>query len=245
MKKFLAGTAVCAIPIALLSVAAPAAAATSDGTLTVTVANDVNLNGTRDGVDAPLDNVRVRIVDGDDAFVEVRTDANGVATFAPSDGVTGGQYRVEVMNPDTGRFTDAQILDGRTGAQYAPTVSFVDLSDGANAELSVGFIDYTTLGPDNATAFSAVQPDSVYPNGETTGIYSIAYDLSPSTVTDLTDQASIGSVYGIGVNTDTRDVYAGAYAKRGSAYGPSGPGAIYRVNALTGAQDTYATVDNA
>ena len=245
MKKFLAGTAVCAIPIALLSVAAPAAAATSDGTLTVTVANDVNLNGTRDGLDAPLENVRVRIVDGSDAVVEVRTDASGVATFSPSEELTGGQYRVEVINPDAGRFTDAQILDEHTGTQYAPTVSFVDLSDGTDADLSVGFIDYTVLGPDNATAFSAVQPDSVFPNGETTGIYSIAYSLAPGTVTDLTDQGSIGAVYGIGVNTDTRDIYAGAYAKRGSVYGPSGPGAIYRVNDLTGAFETYATVDDA
>src|SRR5690606_13239469 len=137
MKKLLAGTAVCAIPIALLSVAAPAAAATSDGTLTVTVANDVNVNGTRDSVDAPLDDVRVRIVDSEDAVVEVRTDADGVATFTPSDGVAGGQYRVEVINPNTGRFTDTQIVDGRAGAQYAPTVSFVDLSNGTDAELSV------------------------------------------------------------------------------------------------------------
>ncbi|QOR71082.1 carboxypeptidase regulatory-like domain-containing protein [Ruania alkalisoli] len=248
LRRIIGAGAACVLTGGLLAAGlVPAAAAPADGSITVTVVEDRNLDSARNGADAPLENVQVRFVDAAGDVITRSTDASGVATLlAAENDLVGGQYRVEVGNPNVGIYTEAQILDAHAEPEFAPAVSFVDVADGQDATLSVGYVDHTELGPEGATLYSAVQPDDIWPaSGESTELYSIDYFFSPSTISDVTPRSTFGSVYGIGVDQDNRDIYAGAYAKRGSEYGPDGPGAIYRVNALTGATETYVVVPNA
>jgi hypothetical protein len=52
-------------------------------------------------------------------------------------------------------------------------------------------------------------------------------------------------VYGIAFHPTEPALYASAYHKREKAFGPGGPGAIYRIDLATGAVDHWATVPNA
>ncbi|MGW8482384.1 SdrD B-like domain-containing protein [Microbacterium sp. NPDC055903] len=246
MKKFLAATTSVAA-IAALSIAyAPAAmAAPGDGTITVTVVNDRNVNSTRDAADLPLNNVQVRITDSSGHTVTRNTNATGQIVLAAGDAgntLVGGKYRIDVANPSTGTYTEAPILDGHADPQFAPATSFVDVLDGEAAAVSVGYVDVSTLGPENAQIFSAIQPDSIWPGAsENKEIYTVPYRLDEA-VSPVTTRVTTGSVYGIGLDQDAQKIYAGAYAKRGSTYGSGGPGAIYRVDPWTGATEVYATV---
>ncbi|WP_433673986.1 SdrD B-like domain-containing protein [Microbacterium gorillae] len=248
MRRLIAGGAVGALAATLLTVGgvSPAVAATGDGTISVTVVQDTNVNKRHDPADVPLDNVEVRITDAAGDSLTVRTDATGVATLAAAENtLAGGRYRVEVTNPNVFRFSEAQVADDHAdAASLDPAVSFVDVRDGADANVAVGYVDYSTLGVDGARIFSAVQPDDAGAGGTGTGVYNVKYDLSGG-VNALTDRSELGAVYGIGIDTETAELYVGAYAKRGSLYGPAGAGGIYRVNSATGAWETYAVVADA
>ena len=249
MKKTLASTAVLATAAALSLVVAPAAqAAAGDGTITLTVVKDVNANSTRDAADTPLNGVTVRFTDSANHTFTRSTNSSGQVVLGGADAgntLVGGRYRIEVTNPNTGTYSEARILDAHAEPQLAPATSFVDVSGGADATLSVGYVEVGTLGPSNATIYSAVQPDSIWPGAtETKEVYRVPYRLNaqPSAVTT---RLTVGSVYGIGLDQAEQKIYAGAYAKRGSAYGSGGPGAIYRIDPFTGANEVYATVADA
>ena len=55
----------------------------------------------------------------------------------------------------------------------------------------------------------------------------------------------VGAVWGLAYSAGGRALYAGAYRKRGVALGPGGPGAIYRVDMVTGAVSTFVSVPDA
>ncbi|MEV4776959.1 SdrD B-like domain-containing protein [Microbacterium sp. LWH12-1.2] len=226
--------------------ASSAVAATGDGTISVTVVQDANVNRTHDGLDVALSGVQVRIHDIDGEFITVETDGDGVATLAAAENtLVGGRYRIEVVNPNASIYSEAQIADGHSGAEFAPAVSFVDVRNGADTAFSVGYVDYTTLGVDGARLYSAVLPNDIWPeqnNG--VEVYGIDYKLNGS-ASQITSTNTIGAVYGIGIDSENLDLYAGAYAKRGSLYGPGGSGAIYRVNTVTGDWEIYTTVADA
>ena len=51
----------------------------------------------------------------------------------------------------------------------------------------------------------------------------------------LATQEQIGATWGLGVDGNARTLYAAAFHKRATAFGPGGPGGIYRVDLATGA----------
>ncbi|MGB3731998.1 SdrD B-like domain-containing protein [Microbacterium sp.] len=249
MKKLTACTAAFATVAAMSFVFIPPASAdTGDGTITVSVVKDVNVSSTRDAADAPINGVTVRISDASGHTITRSTNAGGQVVLAATDAgntLVGSKYRVDVVNPNAGVYSEATILDGHAEPQFAPTTSFVDVSAGADATLSVGYVDRSTLGASNATIYSALQPDSIWPGAtENKEIYSVPYRLNKPPAA-VTQRVTTGSVYGIGLDQKAQKIYAGAYAKRGSTYGPGGPGAIYRVDPFTGATEVYATVADA
>lgn len=61
----------------------------------------------------------------------------------------------------------------------------------------------------------------------------------------LATSGQIGAAYGIAYQPAERAIYVAAYHKRGSPFGPGGPGAIYRVEPATGNVALWATVPNA
>ncbi len=249
MKRLLASATAASLAVGGIAIgaAAPAFADPGDGTLTVHVVNDVDYDSTRGASDVPLEAVTVRLVDAAGNVRPATTDASGVATFAPDATLAGGAYRLEVVNPDADRLSEAQIIDGHTGDQFAPAVSFVDLAGGADQAVSVGFTDTVLMGAKDAVLYSALQPNDLWqPKANTPEVYSIPFGFTNTTpITKVTQNPTIGSVYGIGVDSQRDMVYAGAFAKRGSEYGPGGSGALYRVNPATGASEVYATIPNA
>ncbi|MGN7979398.1 SdrD B-like domain-containing protein [Microbacterium sp. 22195] len=249
MKKLTAGAVALATVAAMTVAVAPAAMADAgDGTITLTVVEDVNASSARDAVDTPLNGVTVRIADAAGHTVTRTTNASGQVVVAAGDAgntLVGGKYRIAVTNPNTGLYSEAHVVDGHAEPQFAPATSFVDVSGGKVATVSVGYLELAALGAANATIFSAVQPDSIWPGAtENKEIYSVPYRLNKAPVA-VTPRVTTGSVYGIGIDQKAQKLYAGAYAKRGSAYGPGGPGAIYRVDPFTGTTDVYATVADA
>jgi len=225
----------------LAAVAAPAVAA--GGNVSVTVVNDRNLNNKLDtDVDALLDGVTVTVTDSDGTSVNGDTGNDGVASIDTST-LNGGQYRVEVKNPDPNKWTEAQVEDG---SDFTPGVSFVNGAE--DAQLTVGYVDFTTLGPTNAALYSAIQGVKNYSSGavaDNNALYRIPISLTGPSY--LSTQGQTGTLYGIGVDSRAQQVYAGAYAKRGTDYGPGGAGAVYRYDALTGKLDAqpYVVVPDA
>ncbi len=61
----------------------------------------------------------------------------------------------------------------------------------------------------------------------------------------LARQRDVGTVWGLAYSPAEHAVYAAAYQKRGSFFGPGGPGAVYRVDLTTGAVTRFADVPNA
>ena len=250
MKKLIAGAAACAMPIALLSLAPPAFADTSDGTITVRVIQDRNLNGENDlaaGLDVDLQTT-VTFSDGESS-IDVET-SDGVAVLdASNNTLSGGTYRVDVATPNGPAESSTQYSVAPTSDEFSPATSFVDVSDGADQDLVVGYVDYTVLGLESARIISAGQLSDVLNRTDGPEVYSIPADYDYQTpVTTITSQDlgnRIGSVYGVGVQSTRQEAFFGAYAKRGTDYGPLGPGGIYRVNFITGAVEPYAVVPNA
>jgi Mg-chelatase subunit ChlD len=54
----------------------------------------------------------------------------------------------------------------------------------------------------------------------------------------------IGASYGLAVDPEGRSIYVAAYHKRGTPFGPLGPGGIYRVDLESGDVERWATVAN-
>ena len=226
--------------------ASAALAAPGDGTLTIRVVSDTNFNSERDATDTAISGVTVRISDASGHTVTRTTNGSGLVTLNAGDGgntLVGGKYRVDVVNPNATNYSEATVIPGHAEPQFVPATSFVDLAGGAATALSVGYVDMRTIGAANAMIYSAVQPDSIWPSGGTSRLelYKVPYKLNAAP-TAITVEPTIGTVYGIGLDQKRNEIYAGAYAKRGSAYGPGGPGAVYRVNPDTGAWELYVTV---
>ena len=65
----------------------------------------------------------------------------------------------------------------------------------------------------------------------------VAFHASPDGRSEhevLATQAQIGPTWGVGVDGAAQTLYAGAFHKRATAFGPAGPGGIYRVDLSAG-----------
>ncbi|WP_162621924.1 SdrD B-like domain-containing protein [Microbacterium suaedae] len=253
MRKISAGLAAIALTASTLAVTDAimtgdaASAATDDGALSLRVVVDADRDRAESVSDAGLEGVEVAVTDANGESITLKTDANGYVELAGAGNpLIGGQYRVEVANPDDARYTDAQLADGGEYPSLAPTTSFVDLSGGQSAQLAVGFDDRQSVTGLDATVYSAVHPESIR-SGEADGgteVYAVPYDLSAEIET-LTTEGTVGAAYGVGIDPAAGEVYLGAHAKRGSSYSAAGTGAIHRVDPATGAVELYATVADA
>ncbi|HWV49483.1 MAG TPA: SdrD B-like domain-containing protein, partial [Microbacterium sp.] len=246
MRRALAGATAVSTVVALAAFggAVAAHADPTDGTITVRVADDRNLNGYRDTIDAPLNGVTVMVFDTNGDSVTAQT-ADGVAVIDTS-ALSGGRYRVEVTNPDSATYTESSIdLASTKETAFDPAVGFVDVSSG-DAVVEVGYVDISKVGVENGLIFSAFQDNMASNAANVTELYSLPVSLNAAEKSDLTVRGTYGTVYGIGVDSDYREVYLGAYAKRAADYGTAGPGAIYRYDALDEENDgLWAVVPNA
>jgi acetyltransferase-like isoleucine patch superfamily enzyme len=128
--------------------------------------------------------------------------------------------------------------------KLSSTTEFVDVTGGNNAYVNTSFWYPPYYCQDNAAVCDASQPwDAPLPNTTDLGVadptertlISAPYHLDQQDQ-PLATKADTGVVYGIAYDRAHHRIFSAAYAKRGSQYGPGGPGAIYLTD-LAGTDD--------
>ena len=214
----------------------------------------------------------VHLYDDAGNHISALTDDAGIAVLDPSSDLVGGRYRVQVDNPRPDFFYPAHAANGQsaqaakitaadlqsaTNAKLSTTVEFVDVRENRDAYVNVAFWYPPYYCQENPAICSASQPWSASPPGATSAptektLLSMPYRLNQDD-RPLATVAETGAVYGIAYDREHQRIFSAAYAKRGSAYGPGGPGAIYVTDLSTttfpltaaGPTSLWATVPNA
>ncbi|MEV7002970.1 SdrD B-like domain-containing protein [Streptomyces sp. NPDC093982] len=236
----------------VVSVGSPAVADAGDGEATIRVVREVNANGTWDQALEPgWAGVQVVLTDDEGNSITGTTTANGTVTLDPGTTLSGGKYRVEVKNPDSKVYFPGMakprtsLLDTQ---DLSSNVEFVDLSAGKNVEITTSFWSPEDYCQQNATLVTACANSALPPSPSTDRtLTSFPFNArgTYNQITDLATNAETGTLWGIGYNKVTKQLFSGAFAKRDADYGPGGPGAIYVTNPATQQTHVFATVPNA
>ncbi|MFJ1757230.1 SpaA isopeptide-forming pilin-related protein [Kitasatospora sp. NPDC088134] len=253
-SRLAAGTTVLALCAGYLgALAAPAGAQAGDGAVTVRVVRKVTADGLWQGaaLEPGMGGVTVTLTDDAGTSIDGTTAADGTVTLnAGASGLTGGKYRVQVLNPKPGvlfsAFADRQGLDGAPN-RLSSTEEFVDLSGGKKVSYTTGLWNPGDYCQKNAPLVTACIRSEVPPaDPATRTLVTFPYNArgDNNQTTDLATKTQTGAVYGIGWNKQQKRIFSGAHAHRGSAYGPGGPGGIYLTDRATGATTLYTTVPN-
>ncbi|MFJ9587293.1 SdrD B-like domain-containing protein [Streptomyces acidicola] len=228
--------------------AVPAAASTSDGTLTVEVLRDFFGTGViNKTMDVPQRGMKVEISDPAGRHVTGVTDATGKVVVSQSTVLSGGQYRVDVSIPAP--YSDyLQAAPASTAENnFDSFTSFVDVSDGKNASVVTGVWNPADYALPDSRYYVAVQNGA---NGtDTRALVAFGTKTRGTCPTDvscpetLATQSQVGTTFGLAYDKYRGRVFQGAFARRYAAYGPQGGGAIYTVPANGGsAPELFARV---
>ncbi|MFJ8045560.1 SpaA isopeptide-forming pilin-related protein [Kitasatospora sp. NPDC096147] len=231
-----------------------AEAAAGDGSVTVRVVREVNGNGAYDSVLEPgMAGVTVNLTDDAGTTISGTTGTNGQVTLnAGTSTLTGGKYRVQVINPKPGVLYSA--FADRTGLSGAPnklssTEEFVDLSGGKNVSYTTAFWNPGDYCQKNAPLVTACIRSDIAPVDAATTRTLVQFPYNARGVdnqtTNLATKAQTGALYGIGYGKQKKWIFSGAHAHRGAGYGPSGQGAIYLTDRATNTTTLFTTVPNA
>ncbi|WP_164992565.1 SdrD B-like domain-containing protein [Streptomyces sp. L2] len=236
----------------LAAVVAPAVADTGDGTALVRVVQEVNANGTWDQALEPgIAGVTVTLTDTAGHSVTGTTQADGTVRLSPGTSLTGGKYRIEVKNPQPGALFPGFASpkdDLSSPTTLSSNVEFVNLSGGSNVEMTTSFWrpeDYCQKNVALVTACENPTIPTPVPDTSRT-LTSLPFNARGeyNQLTTLATNADTGTVWGIGYNKVTRQLFSGEYAKRGTKYGPDGPGAVYQTDPATKQTHLFTTVPN-
>lgn len=187
-----------------------------------TVFNDTNSNGSQQPNEPGVSGVTVTVTPTSGAPTTATTDAQGNWTAGAS-----GAVRIEYSLP-------AGYFDGTHGTSSGTSVQFSNAGDCAN-----------DLGVLTSTQYCQSNPDLVTPcyvfgdyNGEfgnVKGAAEIAWNSSGvATVGSVATHSQIGSTWGVAYDRLRNDLFLGTFIKRHTSIGPSGTGAIYKVDRDTG-----------
>ncbi|MFF0742964.1 SdrD B-like domain-containing protein [Streptomyces sp. NPDC004111] len=237
---------------AVLSVQSASADA-GDGSAKIRVVREVNANGKWDQVLEPgLGGVTVVLTDADGRSITGKTAADGTVTLAPGAQLRGGKYRVEVKNPKPGVMFPGFASpkdDLSDPTVLSSNVEFVDLKGGQDAEVTTSFwnpADYCQKNAELLTACIGKDVEGFNDPDTRRTLVGFPYDARgvDNQTTNLSDKATTGALYGIGWSKQKKWVFSGALAKRGSKYGPGGPGAIYLTDRQSEQTSLFTTVPN-
>lgn len=202
---------------------------------TRTVANDSG-NGTISlAIDRGIGNVAITAYDSAGTVRGSTTSAaNGTYTL----NATGtGPYRIQFTNLPTGFFSGPRGSDSGTTVQFVP--------DGNSSNVSLGLVrpaDYSQDAPvlvteryvlgsrtgPNANAAVIVSFNYSAGAGATDGVLSDYTQATGGAALAVT-QSQVGTTWGLAYHRFTQTVYAAAYMKLLSGFGPDGTGAIYQM----------------
>jgi hypothetical protein len=236
--------------------AAPAVAAPGDGTIKVRVVQDYNGDGGWDDpfIEPGLAGVTVRVTDQAGATQDLTTDADGMVDIVGPP----GSYRIVAINPDPATLEPAPAHEKTGTAEtpakkwLSPNEEFVTVNANQTVEMTTAFWDSSDYCQSNPLIVTACQPPmfnsggGLANNADGDTLVTAPYRAEGADVgkTTLSNKAETGALYGIGYRRQDKRVFAGAFAKRGSAYGPGGAGAIYVTDANGGPATLWGTVPN-
>lgn len=212
------------------------------GTITGKVFHDYNANGLRDmtttinnngagttgvAIDAGVMGVLVTAYDTSGAAVGTAvTVADGSYSLAVSG---NGPYRIEFTSiPVT--FQPGPVGSGADGS--GTTVQFV--SDPNAADVNLGLVcadQYCQNDPIIATSCFVFGDAVNGPNANQPAIVGFAYDAvgaSPNPL-QIADTNQVGPTFGLAWQRSSGSLFASAFMKRHTGFGPGGTGAIYRI----------------
>lgn len=216
------------------------------------VFRDFNANGTYDNnssfQEVGLSGITIKAFDANDPPGTPTSTAisttNGSYTLTGL--ANGADYRLEFSWSESWLMPSAA---GGTSVQFA--------KDGAvNVDFALmNPVDYSQQAPDLVTTMSVLGPtDAATASGKDfrglSNLVKFPYtgEGYPGSVgyiapTVLAKHKDIGSTFGLAYDRNTGSVFAGAFYKRASGFGPGGPGAIYRIS-QGGAISIQATIPN-
>ncbi|MEU0535569.1 SdrD B-like domain-containing protein [Amycolatopsis tolypomycina] len=245
MKRLTAFGAVLLLASTVFPLAAPAAPAVadaSDGTLTVRVIRDLNGNGNYEpALETGVAGIPVKVTDSAGATATGTTGADGTVKLATT-GLAGGKYRVEASVPASMPY----LKPAPAGGGLSSLTSFVDVSGGKKADLTMGLWNPADYCQDNPTLVTACQRNGIAPGIDPKARSLVSFPFTArgtgTPPTALATQGDTGTVYGIAYRKADKRIFSSAYAKRAAAYGPDGPGAIYVTNPATKATSLFTKV---
>ncbi|MFM8387797.1 MAG: SdrD B-like domain-containing protein, partial [Actinomycetota bacterium] len=204
----------------------------ASGTISGTVYQDYNADGSLDvattvnPADTGVGGVRVRAYDSTGALVGVATTAsNGTYSLAVSNAATTA-VRIEFDTPEG--FVESPSMTPTTG------------SNNSSRPTAIQF----TVVPDSGINFSIAKPDE-YLLGTSDRIVGVTFQKGPSTYNSLSDTIAsttwslasptwnlanwgeTGALWGLAWNRTTKRLWSSAVIRRGSGLGPKGIGGLY------------------
>lgn len=228
----------------------------SAGQVTGNVYVDGNTNGAHDPSETGVSDIVVSAYDAGGNRVSTTTTTAGQFTLL---GLRlGSPYRIEFTNLPVSMSAGPHGVDSQTTVAFTTAVAVGTAPTTSPGHINLGLVDLTTTTSCNDVAeinlattcygFGATGdapaiiefPYSSGNDGSSTN--SADYD-GPHPVLATTQQ--VGSVHGLAYDAVANTLYAAAFMKRHSAFGPAGPGAIYRLDLDSDAVTTFATVANA
>jgi uncharacterized repeat protein (TIGR01451 family) len=217
-------------------------------TITGNVFRDYNYDGVREqqiGVytEPPIPGITVTAYDATGtAVATATTDANGNYTLTVTAGVP---LRIEF----TGQ--PSYLREGTFGFGSDPTgsrtsVTFVTAPPGGLTDVNAAFVnptDFCGADPTQAQIVTACYRGGASAGNTGPALVRFPYNFAtPDTTIVGFDQ--VGATFGLAYQRTTNTLFASAYLKRHSDFGPSGPGAIYSYNLTTNTLTTLATIPN-
>lgn len=208
------------------------------------VFRDFDGNGVRGHGESPLSGAIVTAYDASGLPAgSATTDADGTWTITAA---VGTPLRLEISG------LGSSLRSGPSGGSSGSSVRFVT-SPAGNVNFGVVMPTGDTAGEPFlvtncfVTGDHASGPNAnghvlvMAPYNATSELEATGLTATPSP-TPLADANEIGATYGLAYQASSKSVFASAFAKRKADYGPSGPGAIYRIG--SGTDGTLGTADD-
>ncbi|MFN8445053.1 MAG: SdrD B-like domain-containing protein [Caldilineaceae bacterium] len=258
-------TLLCSLQLAAAwMVVQPAAVALADTAISGTVFQDYNANGVRDSnlqvnnsgqgqiglaVDKGVAGVLVTAYDASGAAVGNATSGNDGQYQLTASG--SPPYRLEFTNLPTG------YQPGPVGANNGSTVRFVE---GAATDVDLGIIIPSEYCQNNPQLIANCYRFGDAINGNAANFPTIVgfpYSAGSSTFDTLTGAAEptthtlsikvnqVGTTWGLAYARSSKRIYASAFYRKHSGFGPGGPGAVYVIDPATNNVISTLTVPGA
>jgi hypothetical protein len=233
--------------VAFVSQPGTASAGPGDGKLTVKLVRDVNGNGTHEpALEVGVQGIPVTVTDPAGGTATGSTGADG-SVEVNLGSVKDGKYRVEATIPQELSY----LKPAPAGTGLSSLTEFVNVAGNTNVTVTMGVwnpADYCQANPTLVTGCQRATRDQEGSSNVSNGSRSLVtfpFTQRGSTApTKLADQGATGTVYGLAYRKQDKRIFAGAFAKRLTDYGPEGSGAIYVQPASGGTPSLFTKVPN-